>query len=379
MSSQIFTNARLILADEVRAGTVAVADGTIMGIQDGGTAVSCAVDCEGDYLMPGLVDLHSDNIEKQLAPRTGVQWPMIPAVMAHDAQVAAAGITTMFDSLALAGNKHGLDRGAFLLPLLEALETARARNLLAVDHHLHIRAEVTEPDILARFDRVADHSLLRMVSLMDHTPGRQFRDVDVWMARNRVATGLSEEALRVQLARQLATRETHAASNRVALAAAARGRGLVLLSHDDTAEDDVRVGVALGVTVAEFPTTREAAGLARALGLSILMGAPNLVRGGSHVGNMSTADCTALGLLDLMASDYVPASLLQAAVKLTAAPLNLPMALAMATVTRTPARVAGLDDRGEIRTGRRADLLRFRVLDGLPRILGVWRSGERIH
>ena len=163
-----------------------------------------------------------------------------------------------------------------------------------------------------------------------------------------------------------------------AIAELAAGRGLALASHDDETPAHVDEAVSLGVSISEFPTTAGAAQAARSHGLSILMGAPNVVRGGSHSGNVGAADLAAAGLLDILASDYVPISMLHAVCLLAEAPVGLGLPGAMALVSANPAKAAGLDDRGRIAPGLRADLVRFRLIDGVPHIRAVWRAGKRV-
>jgi alpha-D-ribose 1-methylphosphonate 5-triphosphate diphosphatase len=157
----------------------------------------------------------------------------------------------------------------------------------------------------------------------------------------------------------------------------AKARGVKLASHDDATPDHIREAVEAGVAIAEFPTTREAAAAARSAGLSILGGAPNVVRGVSHSGNASALDFARAGLLDILSSDYVPVSLLHGAFRL-ADEIGIPLNEAVAKVTANPAASVGLDDRGALVEGLRADLVRVRVVDGLPIARAVWRGGERI-
>lgn len=377
--SVILANARIVLRHEVVEGSVLLRDGRIAEIASGRAVPAGAEDLGGALLIPGLIDLHTDHVEKHMVPRPGTVWDATAAVMAHDAQVIGAGITTVLDCLALAGQKNGVDRGAILAPLLEGLAEARRIGALRAEHLVHLRCELTEPDIVDRLQAHGDDPSVRMVSLMDHSPGdRQFPDPAVWLARHMASTGLSEaEALELR-DRRLAAQATHMVTNRTRIAAFAAARGIVVASHDDGTAAHVAEALEAGCRIAEFPTTRIAAAAARESGLAVLMGAPNLVRGGSHVGNLSAADCAASGLLDVLASDYVPASLLPAALLLTQAPIGLELPAAIATVTAAPAAALGLPDRGEIAPGRRADLVELTPTPR-PVIRRVWRAGRRVH
>lgn len=378
--TRLLANARLVLEDAVLHGAVAIADGRIRDILPGAGIPAGAEDIKGDLLVPGLIDLHTDHLEKHLVPRPGTVWHAMSAAMAHDAQVIAAGITTVFDSLALAGIKNGIDRGEILAPMLAGLAEARRHGALRAEHLVHLRCELTEPDIIDRVARHGDAPEVRLLSLMDHGPGtRQFPDPAVWMERQRAATGLSEAELLVLRDRRLAARESYVDAHRAELARFAVARGLVVASHDDATEAHVTDVLALGARIAEFPTTAAAAEAARRGGMQVLMGAPNLVRGGSHVGNLSAADCARAGLLDILASDYVPASLLHAALLLTRDPFGWSLPAALATVSANPAAVTGLADRGRIAPGLRADLVRVACPAEVPIVRGVWCGGERVN
>jgi alpha-D-ribose 1-methylphosphonate 5-triphosphate diphosphatase len=180
------------------------------------------------------------------------------------------------------------------------------------------------------------------------------------------------------IAERLADHARYAAPHRAHIARRAAELGLALASHDDATLAHVEEAVADGVAIAEFPTTLEAAAAAHDAGLAILMGAPNVVRGKSHSGNISATDLVRAGLLDILSSDYVPYALLQAAFILPQRVDGLTLPQALATVTLNPARAARLEDRGQIAAGKRADLVRVAVINGLPVVRGVWRGGRRV-
>lgn len=377
--TQYFHNARIVLADEVVRGSLAVENGVVVGIDAGAAAAPGGLDLEGDYLLPGLVDIHSDALEKYIAPRPNVIWPPVSAAVAHDAAVVGVGITTILDAVALVGGKNG-DREQIHRLMIDGLDEARDAEALGADHLLHIRCEVPDQRIIERFETIRGHEAIRMISLMDHTPGqRVFADLGMWRDYRRKSDNMSEAALDEALLRGRDAHEKYASRNRAALAALAAEDGLVIATHDDATPANIHEGAGLGSAIAEFPTTLEAARAAREGGLSIVMGGPNLVRGGSHVGNVSTAACAGEGLLDIMSSDYMPVSLLHAAFLLTREPVGYALPRAVATVSANPARALGLDDRGAIAVGRRADLVRMHEADGLPLVRSVWRTGRRVH
>lgn len=373
----VLTDARLVLPEEILRGTLVVRDGRIAEVASGGTAVPGADSLAGDYLLPGLVELHTDHIETQAFPRPGVAWPMVPAMLAHDAAVACAGITTVFDALPLGHDAGKAYRRGLAPRVLAALDEAGAGAALRAEHRVHLRCELATPELSAEFGEVRGHPRVGLVSVMDHTPGqRQFVDLDKYREYYGGKFGLGPAELDAHIATCQAHHERHAAANRLEVTAWCRRHGITLASHDDASGAHVAEASALGVAIAEFPTTRAAAEAARAQGLGTVMGAPNVVRGGSHSGNVAAADLAAAGCLDALSSDYVPASLLPAAWRLAVDGMGL--ARAVATVTDGPAALAGLDDRGRLAPGRRADLVRVRELAHGPTVLRVWRAGQRV-
>ena len=166
--------------------------------------------------------------------------------------------------------------------------------------------------------------------------------------------------------------------NRRAIAQVCHDRGIVLASHDDATRDHVEEAVALGIHVAEFPTTLEAAKASRQAGMAILMGGPNVVRGGSHSGNVSARALAQADLLDILSSDYISFSMLQSAFSLVDTVEGISLSKAVQLITKRPAEAAGFGDRGEIAIGKRADFVHLRIEDGIPIVLTVWRQGRRV-
>jgi len=371
-------NARLVTRDEVVVGLLTAEGDRIAEVAPGVATMRGAVDCEGDWIVPGLVELHTDVLERHAFPRPGVQWPEEAAVLAYDGQLATAGITTSFDSLAIGYVFDTGQRPRDPRPLAEAIRTTQARGLLRADHFLHIRCEVGTDQVVNDFEPFLDDPLVRLVSLMDHTPGqRQYVSLDRYRQFYQGKYGLSDVQMAALIEARLADQVRYSAAHREAITRLCQERRLTLVSHDDATLAHAEEAAKAGTSIAEFPTTLEAARAARAYGLAILVGAPNLVCGRSHSGNIAAGELARHELLDILSSDYVPAALLHAAVLLHSR-LGWPLPAALATVTATPAERAGLEDRGEIAPGRRADLVRFRLVEGLPVIRSVWRKGQRI-
>jgi len=372
-----FLNARIVLADAVFNGSL-VADGGVITAIDGGVG-TVGEDLEGDYLIPGLVELHTDHLENHYRPRPGVFWDPLAALHAHDVQVAGSGITTVFDAVRIGSDLDLPSMGEHVEHLLGAITRGRDGGWLRADHLVHLRCELPSHDALEHFNRFAPLPAVRMASLMDHTPGqRQFQSLDAYRVFYKDKMGRTPEELEAYLAARQAEHERYSGPNRRAIVARAHELGLVLASHDDATLAHIEEGASDGVAIAEFPTTLEAAAAAHDAGLAILMGAPNVVRGRSHSGNISATDLVRAKLLDILSSDYVPFALLQAAFLLPQRVDGLSLPEALATVTANPAKAAGLTDRGVLDIGKRADLVRIRMVGDMPVVRGVWRQGERV-
>lgn len=377
----VFTNAMVVTADHAFSGHVVVAGGRIVEIGEG-PAPRGGLDCEGDYLLPGLVELHTDHLEAHLMPRPRVMWHVGSAVIAYDAQIVAAGITTVFDSFRVGSETADEDRlglGEQTVILADAVERARAADLLRADHLTHLRCEIPSPNVVERLEEFLAAHPAGLISLMDHTPGqRQFRDLDKYFIYYGGKTGKSETALRAMVSERQRLGRERAEVNRPRVAELGKSHGLTMASHDDTTLGDVAQSHREGVSIAEFPTTLEAAAASRELGMATVMGAPNVVRGGSHSGNASAREFAESGLLDILSSDYVPAALLMGAFRLADASKVGGLPGAIRLVTKNPAEAAKLFDRGEIAIGRRGDLVRASTHRGEPVVRAVWRAGRRV-
>ncbi len=379
LNEQIFTNVRVVTGDAVFSGTVVVRDGLIVEVDSGRSQLSQAQDLQGHYLLPGLIELHTDNLEKHLSPRPGVDWPSTSAVISHDAQIVAAGITTVFDALSIGDINPKGKRMQQLPSMLAAIAAASDAGLTRAEHLLHLRCEVSHPDTLSVFRDLVDQPLVKLVSVMDHAPGqRQFALESKYREYYMGKYHMSSQEMDGFIVEQVANSIEYADRYRRAIVELCLARGLSIASHDDATMAHVEESAGFGMNIAEFPTTLEAARGCRRLGMSVLMGAPNIVRGGSHSGNVAAASLAKEGLLDILSSDYYPASLLQSAFMLAEQDNDCGLPQAMNMVSRTPALAAGLADRGEIRTGLRADLVQARSHGNLPVIDKVWRQGKRV-
>jgi alpha-D-ribose 1-methylphosphonate 5-triphosphate diphosphatase len=375
----ILTNARVVTLDSEFDGTVVVRDGRIVAVEPGLSAAPGAVDLEGDYLLPGLVELHTDNLEKHFAPRPGVKWPSLPALMAHDTQIAAAGITTVFDSLALGDVRGETDRVRNKERMIEAICAAGDRGVTRAEHRLHLRCEIVAEDAVDTVDRWIDLPIVGLISINDHTPGqRQFLDPEKLRLYHTKKYGMTNDEFEVFRELSLALHAKNAVRHRNEIVSRAQARALPIASHDDATREHVREAVQNGMTIAEFPTTQEAAEASHEAGLAVLVGAPNVVLGGSHSGNIAAIDLIRSGNAEILSSDYVPASLMEGIFKLPQSGAGISLSQAVRFASFNPARAVGFDDRGEIAPDRRADMVRVRVVDDAPIVRSVWREGQRV-
>ena len=368
----ILANAKLITLEGVKSGHLALSEGKIKNVGNG-VSPKGYEDMEGDYLMPGLVELHTDNMERHLMPRPQVFWPEPGAALeAHDAQMVAAGITTIYDSFRVG---EPTDKSA--RPLLDlSVKALRGAGDLRADHKVHLRCEVSDPEMWPLFEKVKDTPGLGLVSLMDHTPGqRQWRDLATYKAYYQKSCSKEEfNKMAEVLAEQ---RDRCAPDHTDKVASFCRGKNLPLASHDDTHAWHIEEALKKGVSISEFPTTLEAAKAARQAGLAVAMGAPNLVRGGSHSGNVSALEVAEADCLDCLSSDYVPASLIGGA-WLLHQKAGWSISEAVKTVTENPARWGGLTDRGRLEPGLRADLVRVKLVMNRPVVKSVWTAGRQV-
>lgn len=375
----VISNARIVLSDRTIMGNVSISDGKISAI-DEGRAPGSAIDIDGDYLIPGLVDIHTDHFEKHVYPRAHVRWDPLQAALAHDAQIIGSGITTVFDSLCVGATESNPDRKHTLEPMIEAIETGEAAGLFRAEHFIHLRCELTDEDTPRLAGDHMGRDIVRLASVMEHIPGqRQTQNLAKYIDAVMTSTGQSEEEVRRRTREIIERCAGVTGRTRPDIVMLAHKHGLPLLSHDDTAPEHIDLAVSEGIGISEFPCSLEAARLAQENRMLVVGGAPNIMRGGSQSGNVAVADLMAEDLVDVLASDYVPRAMLDAAFLIAADnrfDFSLPDAIRL--VTKNPADLAGLGDRGEIAPGRRADLVHVAVYEGTPCVKQIWRQGRRV-
>lgn len=364
------TGARVLLPGQEQACTVTFDHDVIAAV--GGDAPGRNLDASGMILAPGIIDLHGDAFERSIQPRPGVNFPLDLAVADADAQAAAAGITTVFHGITLSW-EPGLRGGRMFTAMLDALDRLRPRAL--VEHRIHIRMEAIAPDEAPLATAAIAAGRAHMVAINDHTASivRKAND-PVANAGYSKRAGVAVADYVAQAAAMLDRRaEGHAALAEVL--AAARTRGLPVASHDDDSPAIRAQWRAEGASICEFPMNEATARDARAHGESVIMGCPNVVRGGSHLGWHSAEAMVQAGLCDVLVSDYVWAAMLPAALRIAEHGVR-PLHAAWGLVSTNPARAALLPDRGAIAPGQRADLVLIDPAPPAPRIAATLVAGR---
>ncbi|CNE41342.1 alpha-D-ribose 1-methylphosphonate 5-triphosphate diphosphatase [Yersinia mollaretii] len=380
----ILNNVNLILEDQVVRGSLEIKNGVISSYSDRPTQLSAAIDGQNGWLLPGLIELHTDNLDKFFTPRPNVDWPAHSAMSSHDALMISCGITTVLDAVAVGDVRDGGHRLDNLQKMINAVVESQRAGLNRAEHRIHLRCELPHESTLPLFEELMRQPELSLVSLMDHSPGqRQFASRTKYREYYQGKYHLNDQKMAEFEEEQVTLSARWSAPNRSAIAAQCRQLGIPLASHDDATAEHVAESQALGSVIAEFPTTEAAASASHQQGLHVLMGAPNIVRGGSHSGNVAAHQLASLGVLDILSSDYYPASLLDAAFRVANDETNhftLPQAISL--VTRNPANALGLGDRGVIAEGKRADVILAREHQGVQSkhiyVQNVWRQGVQV-
>ena len=370
-------NATLVLPDKlIENGWLLIEDARIAGLGESATApaqVERKIDGLGHFLMPGLIDLHSDAIERQVEPRPEVIFDTHIALGEIDRRLASAGITTEFHAISLDDNEFGTRSVNFVHDLAHNIKL-ETDNL--VRHEIHARFELTSQNGFETIKKLIKTREVRLISLMDHTPGQgQYKSEEGFREYIKRTVHMSDEKIDewiiMKKAQKAMVPERIATVTRLAQEA-----GLAIATHDDDTAEKIAVWPKLGVTMAEFPTTMEAATAAHKLGLVVCMGAPNVLRGKSSGGNISAMATIQAGVCDALCADYYPAAMLGATFKLvTHHILSLPQAVQL--VTLNPAKAVGLhQDFGSLEVGKIADIILVKATARNPRVLRLFVDGQ---
>lgn len=376
MKRTLLINARVVLPTEARDGVaVLIEDGRIAALDPDGAGKTEIIDLAGRILIPGMIDLHCDALEKEIEPRPNVHFPLDFACAQADKRNALAGVTTVFHALSFANHELGVRNNAFAAEIARAVHIWRPHAL--IDNRVHVRYEVTDDTAPAVLSELIEKGDAHLMSFMDHSPGQgQFRDVEAYRDYLARTYKTDEDTLDEILARKLEAAQGAMARMR-SLAEKAQHHGVSIASHDDDSPDKVATVRALGAVISEFPINLETARAARENGLATLFGSPNILRGKSQSGNMRALDAVSNGVADCLCGDYSPAALLPSIMRLPSL-TDISLCQAVAMVTVNPACAAGLSDRGEIAIGKRADLVAVKMLGSLPQAERVWVNGTSI-
>ncbi len=371
------THARVITTNAVvDDAAVLIEDGHIVAINPESTNNVESISLNGQYLLPGLVDLHCDAIEKEIEPRPHAFFPTDFAIAQIDRHNAAVGITTPFHAISFAHEEFGVRNNEKAAQIVRSLHDYQPQAL--VNNRVHCRYEITDPTGLPILLNLLQKDEIHLISLMDHTPGQgQFKDMQAYhnyLSRTYKKSAAEVSALAVKKIDQGAD-----ALERVkTLISKALSLGVQIASHDDDTPDRIASMQALGVHLSEFPINLETAQAAQKAGLSTIFGAPNLLRGQSQSGSIKAIDAIKHQVGDILCGDYSPASLLAAAFRIPElVGWSLPEAIAL--VTYNPAQAINLSDRGEITPGKRADLIAVRCPHGFPQVTTTWVGGRIVY
>lgn len=374
MSKTYLTNARIILENEILSdGSLLIEDGIISAINPESVSDAEELNLAGQLLMPGMIDLHCDALEKEVEPRPGVHFPLEFACAQADKRNACAGITTVYHSLSFANEELGVRNNQFAAEIARAVHEWHPHGL--VDNRVHCRYEITDETGVPILKELLSERSMHLISMMDHTPGQgQFKNMAAYrdyLTRTYKKTSKEVDAI--------VERKIEAASGAydrmLELAQAAHLAGISVASHDDDSSERVATMHSIGADISEFPITLEAAKAAKEVGMSTIFGAPNILRGKSQSGSMKAIEAIHEGVADCLCADYTPASLIVAVMRIPElSDLDLPAAVRL--VTSNPAKAAKLHDRGSIAVGKRADLIAIGKPGGLPQVSDVWVNGN---
>jgi alpha-D-ribose 1-methylphosphonate 5-triphosphate diphosphatase len=378
---------RLIMPDRViERGALRIEGDRITAVVEGSAPADAqdTLHLDGLTAMPGIIDLHGDMLERDIEPRPGARFPVPLAMYELDKRLAAAGVTTAYSAISFSWMRTDLRKQETAQEIIRAVHALRHE--LLVDHLVHARFEVTNPDTVPVLEGLLGEGLIQLVSVMDHTPGQgQYRNVDKYVNFMSKWLGFDIDLIEPELIERVKKGivENVAVARDWELvrgiAQTALAHGIPVASHDDDTIEKVDMLASMGVTVSEFPVTLEAARHARQHGMHVVMGAPNAYRGVStSEGNLSARAGLRVGVVDILATDYFPAAPFQAALLLAEqGELSLPEAVRL--VTTNAADAMGLKDRGRLADGCRADIVLFDEESHHPRVRGTLRSGKPIY
>lgn len=377
MNPIYLTGARVVLRDEVlEDAALLIEDGQIAAINPASGNGAQALDLRGKTLMPGMIDLHCDALEKEVEPRPNVHFPLDFACAQADKRNASAGVTTVFHALSFANEELGVRNNAFAASVARAVHAWNPHGL--VDNRVHCRYEVTDPTAPEVLLELMAADEMHLLSVMDHSPGQgQFKDIAAY--RDYLARSYKKSAAELDAIVENKLAQADGAMTRIRrLIDAAKQKGIHIASHDDDTPEKVETLHSLGVGISEFPINLESASAARSRGMSTVFGAPNILRGKSQSGAIKALDAVQAGVADCLCADYHPAALIVAVFRLPEL-AGISLADAVRLVSSNPAKAAGMSDRGEVAVGKRADLVAVAQVNGLVQASSVFSGGKLVY
>lgn len=370
----IITNAKIVTPEVILEGSVVVEDGKIAEIVGGGTRFNSndIIDARSKYLLPGFVDIHGDDLEMEINPRPLVRFSIDFALINLDRETAGCGITTKLHAIAYFEDElkeRYSDRSKEIIATINKLKSR-----LRVNHYVHARCEISND--LSNVLDVIDDSSVKLVSIMDHTPGQgQFKKFEDYKSYHKLVYGLKEGEIEELVKKK---RESDKMHNLREIINKSHRNKIPIASHDDDTAEKVDMVHQMGAQISEFPVTFESAKRAKELDMMVSMGAPNVVRGKSSTGNLSAIEAIQEGLVDVLCSDYNPASMLYSPFVLAKKGL-LEVTDAVNMVSLNPAKAIGMNTVGSIEEGKRADMLIIDEIYGIPFVLKTIVNGRVVY
>lgn len=369
----------------IERGSLLIEDGKIADIIEGPAPINVP-SLQGLTLIPGMIDLHGDMLERDVQPRPSARFPTELGLFELDKRLAGAGITTAFCAISFAWRNNDLRSQESATEMIETVNRMNSQTL--VDMRVHGRFEVNNTETAPILKGLLQRGLLQLVSIMDHTPGQgQYKDVDRylnfmhrWLGMDISVLGTSREDILERMKSNIleyaeAPRDWDVIAEVLKVAIE---YGIPVSSHDDDTADKVRLQAEMGVSISEFPVSLEAAQAAHEHGMWIVMGAPNAYRGQSTSNNLSAMDAIEVGLVDILATDYYPAAMLHTTFKLAKQGV-LPLHESVKLVSTNAAKAMSMTEHGSIEIGKAADLVIVAEAEDFPRVHGTIRAGNPIY
>jgi alpha-D-ribose 1-methylphosphonate 5-triphosphate diphosphatase len=376
-------NARIVLPERIVKGYLLIEGNRISEVIEGSfpkndwNAEFTMIDAQGAYVMPGMIDMHSDAIEKEIQPRPNSLFPISMAYQELDKKLPGSGITTMYHSLSLSDD-WGVRNSDTVLEVIDTINCLKGK-CARINHKVHLRYEIVFLEGINILESLVREQRIDFMSYMDHTPGQgQFKDIEALKEFTIKSYGRNAEDIDAFLDKTKERMVKIDWPGLIRLARMAKNKGIHLASHDDDTQEKIEILSACGGVISEFPINLETAKYAAAKGISVCVGAPNIVRGKSHSNNMRAVDAVRNQAADIICSDYLPSAMLPAVFGLSREGIRLSEAVKM--VTLNPAKALGIaQEVGSIEAGKLADLLIVELYEDYPVVRKTLVGGKIVY